>query len=43
MARLITNPAANWLYSAEPEANEEAAFVCRRAGNGGLITPSSPA
>src|ERR1700682_757975 len=21
MARLITNPAANWLYSAEPEAN----------------------
>jgi choline dehydrogenase len=22
-ARLITNPAANWLYSAEPEANTE--------------------
>jgi hypothetical protein len=21
MARLITNPAANWLYSSEPEAN----------------------
>ena len=30
-ARLITNPAANWLYSSEPEANTNGRRLARAA------------
>ena len=36
MARLIANPAANWLYSSEPEANTNGRRIL---GKFGMVSP----
>ena len=37
-AKLITNPAANWLYSAEPEPNASSNTGLRTAGDAGPLS-----